>query len=262
MAPALYYYPRGAASYATVTLPYVSRINPQDWRDVVDARAARTYRQDWGGGRDIEIRCVLSRGKAAHVPVLDGLESLISHLRAGGRCAFVLDADTAWAGWCGSSIAAGTTSCRVDSSTPAYPFLGGTLAEQTRLLLQDGAPERYEKHTVSSVSSTTVTFGEAQRASLYAPVLVREEHTYPVLYLPEEAAADGRLLEDSERAPGLVYTLSLPLRELPGELMATYTSAPQLATPTGPTTIGALTLESATSSPKTGAGRTPNGRRW
>ena len=92
--PKIFWYPAGATSFQTITLPHVSGVHVDQFRDVVDAEGLTMTRLDRGGGRIVTIRGRYN--VAANEAAIRSLQTLDSHLRAGGRIAFCLDSDKAF----------------------------------------------------------------------------------------------------------------------------------------------------------------------
>lgn len=54
--PKIFWYPAGSTSFQTITLPHVSGVHVDQFRDVVDAEGLTMTRLDRGGGRIVTIR--------------------------------------------------------------------------------------------------------------------------------------------------------------------------------------------------------------
>ena len=163
--PKIFWYPAGSTSFQTITLPHVSGVHVDQFRDVVDAEGLTMTRLDRGGGRIVTIRGRYN--VAANAPVIRSLQTLDSHLRAGGRIAFCLDSDKAFMTRTVWPSYTGTATLNVDVNV--LPFGSVTLAADDELLIQQTAPLRYERAAMSG-SPTAAPVG-AEPAAKAEPVL-------------------------------------------------------------------------------------------
>ena len=122
--PRIFWYPAGSSSFQVISLPHVSGVHVDQFRDVVDAEGLTMTRLDRGGGRIVTIRGRYS--VASNEAAIRGLQTLDSHLRAGGRIAFVLDSDKAFMSRTVWPAYTGIASINVDVNV--LPFGTTTLA--------------------------------------------------------------------------------------------------------------------------------------
>jgi len=217
--PKIFWYPAGATGFETITLPHVSGVHVDQFRDVVDAEGLTMTRLDRGGGRIVTIRGRYN--VAANETAIRGLQTLDSHLRSGGRIAFCLDSDKAFMSRTVWPSYSGTSNLNVDANV--LPFGSVTLATDDELLIQQTAPLRYERAALSG-SPTTATVGQnlpLKRALYYEHprhTIVRTQYTFPSLYMDAAAANSPTSFLSDVRHPGIIFELDLSLVELPHEI--------------------------------------------
>ena len=217
--PSIFWYPAGATTFKTITLPHVSGVHVDQFRDVVDAEGLTMTRLDRGGGRIVTIRGRYS--VASDEVAIRALQTLDSHLRSGGRIAFCLDSDkafmtrTVWPSYSGSS------NLNVDANV--LPFGSVTLATNDELVIQQTAPLRYERAKMSG-GPTSASVG--QNLPLSSPLfyehprhsIVRTQYTFPALYLDAAGANSSTSFLSDVRHPGIIFEMDLALVELPHEI--------------------------------------------
>ena len=187
--PQIFWYPAGSTSFQTITLPHVSGVHVDQFRDVVDAEGLTMTRLDRGGGRIVTIRGRYN--VAANAPVIRSLQTLDSHLRAGGRIAFCLDSDKAFMTRTVWPSYTGTATLNVDANV--LPFGSVTLAAEDELVIQQTAPLRYERAAMSG-SPTAAPVGQnlpLKRNLFYEHPrhsIVRTQYTFPSLNMDAAAA--------------------------------------------------------------------------
>ena len=235
----IYYYPRGATSFKTITLPRLSDLIIEDHRLVRDARSyqSATYRADLGGYRTVRI---ISE-RLTDAALIRQLRTLDAHLRAGGRCAFVRDSDLAVAYRSAAALSAGATTIPVTSSN-LFPFNGSaSLSSGEEVTIEDPNPDlRREFVRFASVSGSTVTVSDALTYGYTGQTLIRYADFFPVLRFGESEATDGQFFLSEHRRN---WTLDLMLEELPGEVNTVASSSEALATDTITTIEGGVTIE-------------------
>lgn len=241
MAWTIYWWPEGAASWDSITLPLMSRVDDRTYRDVSDAVGAVMTRMDRGSGRRIRVTSKIHRinDETAWLQLL----SLDSYLRAGGRISLG-DSAAMYLGFCTTQVSAGQTVVRTGGSV--LPYTTPSLSAGAYLRLEREGPDLVEVAKMASiVSSRTITLSAGVNQELGSLVAVRPYRTFPVLYMPaEQASSDDRWLSD-ERIPGLIYDLDLTLEERPAEVFALYDGGKSLASATQRVGQGALNLNGA-----------------
>jgi len=237
---AIYYYPRGATSFRTIDLSRLSDLIVEPHREVSDARALSgfTLRSDLGSWRGVRI--IAERlTDAAEIRELRNLES---HLRSGGRCAFVRDTDRAIA-WRGSSTqAAGSLSLSLVSGSNVYPYNGSAaLTSGDEISVEDVNPDhRLELVRYTSISGAKITIADGLTYGYTNQTVIRYADFYPVLWMPEDQARSGQPMLSEHRRN---WTLDLQLAESPGEVNRVTSGAESLATSTRGTDGGGFTIE-------------------
>tara|TARA_R100001440_G_scaffold7515_1_gene14695 strand:+ start:4604 stop:5446 length:843 start_codon:yes stop_codon:yes gene_type:complete len=217
--PTIFWYPAGSYTFKTIALPHVSAVNVSQFRDVVDAEGLTMTRLDRGGGRIVTIRGRYNF--AAHAATIRALQTLNSHLRSGGRIAFVLDSDKAFMSRLVFPGFSGKSTINVDVN--ALPFGAVTLASGDELLIQQTSPLRYERCVISG-TPTASTIGQnlPLSANLFYEhprhTVVRTEYCFPSLYLDAAGSNSPSAWLSDVRHPGLVYDLDINLVELPNEI--------------------------------------------
>jgi len=217
--PRIYWYPAGSTSFQTIALPHVSGVHVDQFRDVVDAEGLTMTRLDRGGGRIVTIRGRYS--VASNEAAIRGLQTLDSHLRAGGRIAFVLDSDKAFMTRTVWPAYSGTSSLNVDANV--LPFGTVTLEVNDELVIQQTAPLRYERAALSG-SPTTAPIGQnlPLKRNLYYEhprhTIVRTQYCFPSLYMDAAAANSSTSFLSDVRHPGIIFEMDLSLVELPHEI--------------------------------------------
>ena len=217
--PKIFWYPAGATSFQTITLPHVSGVHVDQFRDVVDAEGLTMTRLDRGGGRIVTIRGRYN--VAANEAAIRSLQTLDSHLRAGGRIAFCLDSDKAFMTRTVWPSYTGTATLNVDANV--LPFGTVTLAADDELVIQQTSPLRYERAALSG-SPTAAPVGQnlpLKRNLFYEHPrhsIVRTQYTFPALYMDAAAATSSTSFLSDVRHPGIVFEMDLSLVELPHEI--------------------------------------------
>ena len=206
-------------SFETIVLPHVSAVNVSQFRDVVDAEGPTMARLDRGGGRIITIRGRYN--VASHSTAIRGLLSLDSHIRAGGRIAFALDADKMYASRLVFPGFSGKSNLNVDVN--ALPFTTTTLVINDELLIQQTSPLRYERVAMSgNATAASIGFNLPLKRNLYYEhpkhTIVRSQYCYPALYLDAAGANSPTTWISDARHPGLIYDMDLTMVELPREV--------------------------------------------
>lgn len=217
--PKIFWYPAGSTAFKTITLPHVSGVHVDQFRDVVDAEGLTMTRLDRGGGRIVTIRGRYN--VAANDAAIRGLQTLDSHLRSGGRIAFVLDSDKAFMSRTVWPSYSGISNLNVDANV--LPFGSVTLAVNDELLIQQTAPLRYERAALSG-SPTAATIGQnlpLKRVLYYEHprhTIVRTQYCFPSLYMDAAAANSSTSFLSDVRHPGIIFEMDLALVELPHEI--------------------------------------------
>lgn len=245
MSAALYYYARGKTGFSTISLSRISDLAITEGRAVADVAplSGVMKRADRGGFRDVSI---ISE-RITDAATIRQLRTLESHLRSGGRIAFALDTDKAYALYSTQALTATATGFAVSSSSGAFPFnTSAALVAGDEITIEDYNPDqRREVNRFDSISGRTVTVQDALSYSYADGAILRHEGFFPVLFQPEDVSRSGSILTSDHRRN---WTLDLSLRELPGELAACRVYAGQLAGEPGSgreTPGGLLTLDDA-----------------
>jgi hypothetical protein len=217
--PRIFWYPAGSSSFQVISLPHVSGVHVDQFRDVVDAEGLTMTRLDRGGGRIVTIRGRYS--VASNEAAIRGLQTLDSHLRAGGRIAFVLDSDKAFMSRTVWPAYTGIASINVDVNV--LPFGTTTLATNDELVIQQTAPLRYERVAIAS-TPTAAPIGQVLplKRNLYYEhprhSVVRTQYCFPSLYMDAAAATSSTSFLSDVRHPGIIFEMDLSLVELPHEI--------------------------------------------
>lgn len=236
----IYYYPRGALSFKTITLTRLSDLQIEPHRVIRDAQSLSgfTLRSDLGSWRGVRI---ISE-RITDDSLVRELRTLQSHLRAGGRCSFVRDSDKAIA-WSGSSSqAAGNLSVAVTSGVNAFPFnASAALVSGDQITIEDLNPDhRLELVRFSSISGSRIVISDALTFGYTNQTIIRYEDFYPVLRMGEDQSSNGSPMISEYRRS---WTLDLSLEESPGEVNAVTAVADGLAGPLKGTDGGGFTID-------------------
>jgi hypothetical protein len=225
MAWTVYWWPEGAGSWKSITLPLISTVEDRTYRDVIDAVGAVMTRLDRGSGRQIRITSRINRinDETTWLQLL----SLDSYLRGGGRISLG-QSDAMYLAFATTSIVAGQTA--ITTGGNVLPYDTPSLSSGDYLRLERYGPDLVDVAKLSAiVAGKSITLAAGLQQDLGSLVAVRPYRTFPVLYMPAEKAADDERWLADERHPGLIYDLDLLLEERPAEVFALYESGKSLA---------------------------------
>ena len=216
MAWRIYWYPEGAPTWSSITLPAVSRCEITQERDISDAVGRVATRLDRGGWRRVRITSVIHRINDEEC--WQGLQALEGYLRLGGRIALG-PSNKMWLAFTTNSIAPGTSTLYLGGNVLSYDTASVGSTDYMLIQASDGRLSEVRKCSSVSAGSGSAILTVGLKQSLGLGAAVRPRYTFPVLYWPEDGAAASPLWSD-DRYPGLVYDLDLELEELPGEVFA------------------------------------------
>jgi hypothetical protein len=241
MAWRIYWYPEGASTWSSITLPNVTRCEITQERDISDAVGRVATRLDRGGWRRVRITSTIHRINDEEA--WQNLQTLEGYLRLGGRVA-IGPSNKMFLGFSTNSLAPGNSTIYLGGNVLSYD--SASIGSTDYLLVSSADGRLSEVRKCSSVAaggtSAILTVGLKQALGLGAAV--RSRYCFPVLYLPEDRAATSPIWSD-DRYPGLVFDLDLELEELPGEVFALAQTGKFLPSSTQSTRQGRLGLNEA-----------------
>ena len=224
----IYWWPEGAASWASIPLPYATALDDAPYRTCSDSVGAVASRLDRGGGRMVRLTTTLNEAK--HAETLRELRGLVRYLQAGGRLSLGYD-DQMYLGAVATPWVAGLGT--VDTPGNVLTYGSPTHTSGDRWRAERLSPLLEEHLLLSSITTPgpfdRLIFSTPPQQELAQGALVRPWRCFPSLFLPEsEARSTERILNDA-RNPGFTFDVDMTLQELPHELDALVTTAGQMA---------------------------------
>lgn len=242
---AFYYYPPGASSFTTITIPRMTKLDPQPFRRVIDATSlGGCKRLDMGGGRRVRVH-IKALAVSAHETFIRQMKTLETYLRAGGRVALA-PVDGAWGSWTTTAVTAQDTVIFTIGSQ--FPYQSSPSIPSGTEITVEGPASNYQQeflevNTVQAAGSgTQITPTSAVSQTFGEPTFVRNSSFFPCLYLDESEASDGEWFTNERNH---LYEVDITLIENPGEIAALQATASSLASSALKVENGGLSINGA-----------------
>ena len=251
MAAHIYYYPGGSGQLRDINLgEALSLLEPQRVIGRADSvsYSGRRYSSITSG--TIRARFVLDRFSlltSAGALLYRSLMSLEAHLQAGGMLLIAGDSTKAFAAALASTPSPQQTT--LYDKGALYGWLPGTVGSGDVLITESSYPDTFSEHlAINSRSAAGVIALSNSQGVRYEyttePVIVREQHTYPCMKLPDDQI--GRSIVTNDR--GITATLDFTL-ELDRNALAMHASQSSNAFDTTTTDSGVSFESAAAESP-------------
>ena len=216
MSARIYYYPGGAGQLRDINLGEpLSLLEPQRVIGRADtvSYSGRRYSSITSG--TIRARFVLDRFSlltSAGALLYRSLMSLEAHLQAGGMLLITGDSTKAFVAQLASTPSPQQTSLYDEGQI--YGWLPGSLSAGDVIITEPSYPDTFSEHlAIDSRSAAGVIALSNSQGVRYEyttePVIIREQHTYPAMKLPDDQIGRSIVTNDRGITATLDFTLEL-----------------------------------------------------